>query len=142
MNPTPTQTAHVPIPMGTPMKDIRIGMKLRATIFGGPPEIFVTELTPHGFKYTCQPFNLGPRYGVMTAGEHYGYEGVALYDVIDRAEGERCLHPWHNDEDWTKVWECPRCKETRMKAPHPASSGTEDRQEDRGESRGVAEGVG
>jgi hypothetical protein len=65
------------------MSDVKVGMRLRS--FLGNNVIEVTEITPRGFKYRI-PDDLSvvsPHWSMSIARdghEHFGRDGVALYD--------------------------------------------------------------
>jgi hypothetical protein len=64
------------------MSDIKVGMRLKP-VLGDYPEIIVTELTPKGFRYMHEPVRISPRIGVTEGGEHFGYDGEALYEPVE-----------------------------------------------------------
>ena len=67
------------------MVDVRVGMQLRPSVSSHYPDVTVTELTADGFKYRHEPFLISPRIGVTEGGEHFGFNGEALYEPIERA---------------------------------------------------------
>lgn len=73
------------------MSDVRVGMRLRSTIGGGPAfsHITVTEITERGFKYCLDadvPFIAREgSYFTKDGGEHYGYNGETFYEPEDIA---------------------------------------------------------
>jgi hypothetical protein len=75
------------------MSDVKVGMRLRATLSGSPGTgrdpwslITVTELKERGFKYRLDaPVVVHPRLGIIFAEdghEHFGYNGEAFYEPV------------------------------------------------------------
>ncbi len=68
------------------MSEVKVGMRLKSTIGGGPAcsPITVTEITDRGFKYKLDgsvPFI--PRWGTWFPAEgheHFGINGESLYE--------------------------------------------------------------
>jgi hypothetical protein len=65
------------------MSDVKVGMRLVSTFFGGLTPVTVTEITEKGFKYKLDhiiPFNSTSHFGI-DGHEHYGLNGEALYSL-------------------------------------------------------------
>ena len=71
------------------MSNVKVGMRLQSLTGRYEPIITVTEITELGFKYSHEPrsIKLGnpggiPQFGTCVGGEHYGFDGEALYEPL------------------------------------------------------------